>query len=55
MSVEIENPIFQLLNGGIYVKTSYAQIIVTNARLTRVHSRYREIHAFQILITFFVS
>ena len=31
------------------------QIIVTNASLTRVHSRYREIHAFQILITFFMS
>ena len=26
MSVEIENPIFQLLNGGIYTKTSYAKL-----------------------------
>ena len=31
------------------------QIIVTNARLMRVHSRYREIHAFQILIAFLIS
>ena len=31
------------------------QIIVTNGRLTGVHSCYREIHAFQILITFFIS
>ena len=27
MSVEIENPIFQLLNGGIYTKTSYAKLL----------------------------
>ena len=27
MSVEIENPIFQLLNVGIYTKTSYAELL----------------------------